>query len=192
MKTLLVKNSARLRVATLSAVAVSIVASAIPARCADTLLITENSDTSLSVTWNGASIVPTFVSDDDWTITLPADVKFNGESSGPGGPAVVEPGGSSITGPWNNVFTTGSGFTTLVTVQSDATTTSPTGIPFANDVSGQAGFDVAGLPVELTFNDLGDTSNPNGSVPDGGSTCALSLLSLVTLGAARRFKSVSA
>ena len=160
------------------------------------LLITENSDTSLTVSWDGSSITPTFVADDHWTFNTPVGIYLGGEiSSGvPNGASIPEPGGSSITGPWNNVYTTSTTsapYVTLVDVQSDVSTISGTATVIANDVSGLAGDDAAGIPVYITFNDLGDSSST--TVPDNGSTAALLLMSGMALfGAARWFRPVQA
>jgi hypothetical protein len=163
---------------------------------ANQLLITENSDTSLTVSWNGSSITPTFVADDHWTFNTPIGIYLGGEiSSGvPNGASIPEPGGSSITGPWNNVYTTSTTATpyvTLVDVQSDVSTTSGTATILANDVAGLAGDDATGIPVYITFNDLGDSSGT--TVPDNGSTVALLLISGMALfGVGRWFRPVQA
>ena len=139
----------------------------------DMLLITENSSSSLSVTWDGTVITPTLVSADHWTFTLPVAVHLgSGEGSfgSPDGASIQEPDGVG----WNNVFTSttvSAPDTTLVDVQSDSSTTSPFALPLTDGVSGVAGTDASGLPIDLTFHDAGDGTRS--TVPDGGSTSAL-------------------
>jgi hypothetical protein len=186
------------RAAAVTATAVCFLMPAFPAFSSGIhqLLITENSDTSLTVSWDGSSITPTFVANDHWTFNTPVGIYLGPEiSSGvPNGASIPEPGGSSITGPWNNVYTTSTTaapYVTLVDVKSDVSTTSGTATVLANDVSGLAGDDAAGVPVYITFNDLGDSSRT--TVPDNGSTVALLLMSGMALfGAARWLRPVQA
>ncbi|MGD0816254.1 MAG: hypothetical protein ABSA83_21895 [Verrucomicrobiota bacterium] len=194
MKNITQANSIWPRAAALAATVISMTAAAFSAHAVisqDTLLITENSDTSLSVTWNGTAITPSFLADDHWQFNLPVGVYLGGERAfgSPNGSSIPEPGGSSITGPWNNVFDTSTAsvpFVTLVDVQSDDPTTTGFATVIANDVSGLAGADANGLPVYLTFNDLGDSTGGGGSVPDHASTGLLALLSvIIVLGMAR-------
>ena len=200
MKTLSKTKSIRSRPVVLAAIVVSAIAPAFSAHCgtaSDTLLITENSDTSLSVTWNGSSITPTLVADDHWTFNLPIGVFLGGERpfGSPNGASIAEPGGSSVTGPWNNVFdtaTTQNLFPTLVDVQSDSSTTTGIETVLADGVAGNVGADSSGNAVYLTFHDVGDgTVTPPGA-PDNASTALLTLVSAVILFGAARFRAAKA
>ena len=169
----------------LAATLVSIIAPVFSAHAtitSDTLLITENSSTSLSVTWNGAGITPSLLANDHWQFTLPVAVHLgSGEGSfgSPDGAAIAEPGAGTL-GPWNNVFTSTTITTpdvTLVDVQSDSATTSGFASLLTDGVSGNAGTDVNGLSIFLTFHDVGDAGT-GGTVPDNSSTVLLALISM--------------
>jgi hypothetical protein len=202
MKTLTKINSILSRIAVLAATAVSVMEYVFSAHATpstnDTLLITENSSTSLSVSWNGSAITPTLVAGDHWTFNLPIGVYLGGERAfgTPNGASIPEPGGSFLTGPWNNVFDTSTAlnpFVTLVDVQSDDPTTTGVATVIANDVSGLAGADANGLPVYLTFDDLGDSSGGGGSsAPDHASTGLLALLSVIILFGMAKFQAAPA
>ncbi|HVM47736.1 MAG TPA: hypothetical protein VMU04_06900 [Candidatus Acidoferrum sp.] len=151
-------------------------------------LVTESSSSSLTVTYDGTPVTTTLLGPDNWDFNLPDAVHLGfGEGSygSPTGAAVTEPGGGTL-GPWNNVFTLttlNTPYVSLVTVTSDATTTSGFAVTLANDVSGNVGTDQAdGLSIYLTFNDLGDSGTS--TVPDGGTAGlmlggALSILGLI-------------
>ena len=132
------------------------------------LLITENSSDSLTVTYDGSTIVPVEISPDHWQFTLPDLVHFGyGEGSfgAPDGGAIPEPEAVPPLGPWNNVFTSttvANPCTNLVDVQSDSPTTNAYAVPLSDNVSGQVGYDCNNNPVYLTFHDSGDRSSvPN-------------------------------
>jgi hypothetical protein len=114
------------------------------------------------------------VSADHWTFTLPVAVHLgSGEGSfgSPDGAAIPEPDAIG----WNNVFTSTTVTapdTTLVDVQSDSSTTSGFAFPLTDGVSGLAGTDLNGTPIDLTFHDAGD-GGTRSTVPDGGSTSVL-------------------
>jgi hypothetical protein len=186
----------RPRAALITAGALCALIPAIPALSSaiDTLVITENSDTSLSVTWNGGAITPTLVANDHWQITLPALVSLGEslETAGfPSGAAIPEPGAGSL-GPWNNVDTTvtvADPFVSLVDVQSDDSTTSPYNISLADGVSTAVGATSTGTQIYLTFHDVGDGSV--GNVPDQASTAVLASISFLSLfGAARLLRRI--
>ena len=160
------------------------------------LQITENSSTSLTVSWDGGAITPTLIAGDHWQFTLPVLVHLgSGEGSfgSPTGGAIAEPGGGSL-GPWNNVFTSTTltvPYVNLVDVTSDSATTSAFGVTIPDNVATLVGSDAAGNPIDLTFHDAGDGSG--NTVPDHGSTVVLTLISWVALlGTARWFRAVQA
>ena len=160
------------------------------------MLITENSDTSLTVSWDGSAITPTLVGNDHWTITVPVLIHLgSGEGSfgAPDGAAIAEPGAGSL-GPWNNVFTSTTlsvPYVDLVDVTSDSATTSAFATVISDNSPSSVGTDSNGEGINLTFHDVGDGTVP--SAPDNGSTIALLLISLTALfGAGRWFRAVQA
>ena len=160
------------------------------------LLITENSSTSLTVSWDGSTITPTLVGGDHWTFTLPALVHLGfgeGTFGSPSGAAITEPGGGTL-GPWNNVFTSTTltvPFVNLVDVTSDSATTSAYASLVPDNVATLVGTDSNGTAIDLTFHDAGDGPGP--TAPDNGSTAALLLIASIALfGAARWFRPVQA
>jgi len=196
MRTLIKTHSIWPGTAALAVTVASFMMPAFSAHCQapDTLLITENSDISLSVTWNGSSITPTLMGNDHWTFNLPVAIYLGGERAfgSPNGASIPEPGGSSTTGPWNNVYDTSTQsapFTTLVDVQSDVSTTTGFASVILNDTSGLAGVDLNGSNVDLTFNDLGDSTR---TVPDNASTVMLALVSVIMVFGAARFQMAKA
>lgn len=158
---------------------------------ADTLQITENSSSSLSVLWNGGIITPNLIGGGDhWQFTLPVGVHLGfGEGSfgSPSGAVIREPGPSDP-GPYNNVFTSttiANPFVNLVDVQSDSKTTSGFAVLLTDSVAGNVGTDASGIPITLTFHDVGDGDH-GGSVADTGSTAALLACAFGLLGGLRR------
>ena len=181
----------------MAATVAAIIAPAFSALCSgsDTLLITENSDTSLSVTWDGGNIVPTLLANDHWQFTLPVPIHLGfggGSSLGPDGAAIPEPG-AGILGPWNNVFTSTTFTAPLsssVDVQSDDATTSGYAFTLADGVSGDAGTNASGNAIFLTFHDAGDTGTR--SAPDHASTGLLALISVIIVFGMARFQVIKA
>ncbi len=149
----------------------------------DTLVITENSATSLSVLWNGGSITPTFIANDHWTFTLPV-AAYLGGGGGVNGDVILEPG-AGVLGPYNNIF--GSAlFATTFDVQSDSPTTQGTAQPINDGVASTVGSDISGNRITITFHDAGDTVPPLPGVPDTGSTAALLACAFGLLAGLRR------
>jgi hypothetical protein len=154
----------------------------------DSLVITENSSTSLTATWDGASVPVANNSANNWSITLPVPVYigFTGEGAGAFTP---EPSGE--TG-FNNVFDVGTTglFGNVVTVASDVGTTTGTETQAADGVFTQVGADASGVPVFLSFHDVGDGGST--PTPDGGSTALLGVLSFLALFGVARLRAGSA
>ena len=145
------------------------------------IVITENSSTSLSATYDGSTtgVTVTFLGPDQWDVTFPSTVTF----SQSGGVNWTEPENSSLgnevtffTRPTNElgvlsdfalagVITTGNG-TTLNNVGNDS----------AN-----------GGSISATFNDNGDVA----TVPETGSTLGLLSLSVIALLGATRLRSLN-
>jgi hypothetical protein len=135
------------------------------------LVITENSSTSLTATYNGSSVPIVFVSPDLWF--------FPGGALG-GPPINFAP--QQWTEPENSNLVNSVNFNPGGLIFSDAMANSQFPIN-ANGASVQVGTDpFNGLPVIATFNDLGDVAR----VPDTGTTASLFGLSLAGLGFFRR------
>jgi hypothetical protein len=131
------------------------------------LVLTENSSTSLTVTYDLSplTVTPTPGSPDQWTFSLPAgfaDLATFG--------LWTEPDNSNLV---NSVgFVNGSVFSDV---------TNPGGPALTNGTPIQVGSD-GGVAVFATFNDLGDAA----AVPDTGTTFSLLGLSLMGLAFLRR------
>jgi hypothetical protein len=139
------------------------------------LVITENSSTSLTVTYDGSAVGVSviYISGDHWGVTVGYPVAFSGN------PQWTEPDDPSAF----NVITL-SGIPNQFIVNSDffsnGTTPLSDGAPLPN-----FGTDARdGAPIAVTFNDHGDVA----AVPDAGSTSLLLLLSLAVLFGAARFR----
>ncbi len=135
------------------------------------LIFTENSSSSLSATYDGATLTPTFVSTDEWTLQTNVRSLF----------VVVfrqweEPGSASSI----NVFQL-SGSNGLVTIDSDQSGGTVFGDGFTFVAVGTDSSD--GVPIDVTFNDNGDTA---AGVPDTGTTGSLLGFSLMGLAFLRR------
>jgi hypothetical protein len=142
----------------------------------NTLDITENSPTSLSVTYNGSTsgVTVTLVTTDRWNVILPVT------ATAPGFAQWIEPENSSLVNVVEEVATDTYLVRSDVSPQSFSTPV-PNGTPtsFGNDPSD-------GVPIIATFH---DNAAPT-EVPDTGSTFALLLLSLIALLCATRLRSV--
>ena len=141
-------------------------------------VLTENSPTSLAVTYDGSPLTVNFVSPDAWTFFLPTD--FVDTSVG-FGQAWTEPDNSNFV----NFVTFGSDITRAGFVRSDfpSDQLAGTGIsPIADGASVQVGT-AGGVAVFATFSDKATSSE---GVPDTGTTCSLLSLSLVSLAFLRR------
>ena len=194
-------NSRPLRTAVLAVSVVSILAPAFSALAQDKLVITENSSTSLTVTWNGApDTAITLVSPDDWNITLPLATDL-GIGPGEGAPSTLPAGSSpspgatipdpSASGFWDNIFSSPEfSYGDVVNVTSHSPTTSAYALGFVNGVEALAGYDFNGTSynsVDLTFTDNSTgSSGPPPGVPDNAQTSLLALTSCVLLFGATR------
>jgi len=142
----------------------------------NTLLITENSPTSLSATYNGSTLTVTSVAPEEWNVV------FN-----PGGSS-----GSFFTRQWiepehSNLVNRVSPITFgSFMVVSDVTPIVPRLVkPVPDGTAVQIGT-VDNVPIIATFD---DDAAPKERVPDTGSTFALLLLSLIGLLGATRLRS---
>lgn len=145
-----------------------------------TIDITENSSTSLTLVFNGVDITSTpgavmLTSSDHWTLTFPSTIQFGVFNNG-----WAEPGG----GPFDANILIGQGTNQLLFISDGvfASTIFPnnsTQLIFGNI----GGFQV---PFDTTIHDNGD--GPVG-VPESGSTLALCFLSLAALLGATRLRS---
>lgn len=135
------------------------------------LIFTENSSTSLTVTFDGSTsgITVTPSVTDTWLVTLPSTVT--------GGNAFwTEPDNSNL---FNFVS---SNTTSQLLVRSDSEPNSGTG-PLANGTSTSFGvYGADGAAIQAVFNDLGDVA----TIPDTGTTASLFGLSLTGLAFLRR------
>ncbi len=141
-------------------------------------VLTENSSTTLSVTYDGVSLTLNFVSSDSWNFILPAG--FVNTSVG-GSQAWTEPQNSNLV----NLVGFGTDITRAASITSDLTIDPLPGggvSPIADGTSVQVGT-VGGVAVFATFNDKAAASE---AVPDTGTTCSLLALSLIGLAFLRR------
>jgi hypothetical protein len=136
---------------------------------ANSIVMTENSSTSLAVTYNGSSLTVTPISPDLWSFTLPAGFLSLGQ------PQWTEPGNSSLV---NYVDFTSN---LVAIVHSDILSNSA----FSTNADGAfVGVGtVPGGPVVASFTDLAAASE---GVPDTGATFSIFGLSLMCLGFLRR------
>ena len=141
----------------------------------NTLLITENSPTSLSVTYNGSTLTATPVGPEQWHVVFP--FSFHSIFT----KQWIEPENSSLV---NRVSFPMFIFNTL-TIFSDVTPIGPPSSRVPDGTAVQIGTDNNGVPVIATFDDDAGRTE----VPDTGSTFALLLLSLIGLLGATRLRS---
>jgi hypothetical protein len=173
-----------LTIAGLALTAQSTRASTIDQLNANSLVLTENSSTSLTATYTTPSGSTSFTGDlfqgcvDCWVVNIP-----------PAFFAVFDINWAEPENPifFNVVTSLSIGISTLI-VASDTFTPGVTGIPNGTTVE-NVGFDVNnGLPINLTFFDNAATAE--GVVPDTGSTVGLLFLSLAGLFGAARVRSL--
>jgi len=141
-------------------------------------VLTENSSTSLTATYDGSPLTVQSVSPDAWTFLLPPD--FVNTSVGLG-QAWTEPDNSNLV----NLVTFGTEITRAAFITSDLTLDPLAGSgisPIADGTSVQVGT-AGGVAVFATFSDKAAASE---GVPDTGMTCSLLSLSLVSLVFLRR------
>ena len=141
------------------------------------LIFTEDSSTSLAVTFDGSTsgITITFIGGEEWLVDLPFAVTANTAANW------TEPEDSSL---FNYVEFIGTPRNRLI-VHSDATRFgSPHEFPLgANGTSVNFGIDLSdNVAVQAVFNDNGDVAK----TPDTGTTASLFGLSLMGLGFFRR------
>lgn len=136
------------------------------------IVLTENSSTSLSATYDGSTtgVTVTFLGPDQWSVTFPSTVTF----SQFGGVNWLEPGSSTL---GNEVTFFTSSPTNELSVTSDfalaGSTTTGNGTTLNN-----VGTDSAnGGSISATLNDNGDVA----TVPETGSTFGLLSLSVIAL-----------
>ena len=166
---------------TLATLAIAIVTASVTqsvmAQSGNQLVFTEDSSSSLSVTYNGSTNGVTVIPQgaDQWEVVEPQVVLNPSVAQW----AEPEPGG------FVNHFTflVGNAFT----VFSD--TLQVPGLPVTADDTGvQIGTDGAGTPIIATFDD--DAATAEATVPDTGSTLALFALALAALFGASRFRAL--
>jgi len=145
------------------------------------IVLTENSSTSLTATYDGSTtgVTVTLQAPDQWLVTFPTTVSF-----GSAGRNVdwIEPGNSSL----GNAVSFFPEVSNVLGVSSDTGVTpsfSPT--PDGSIVS-NVGSDSRGGSISATFDDDGDAR----AVPEAGSTFGLLLLGLIGLSGASRLCSV--
>jgi hypothetical protein len=137
----------------------------------NTLVLTENSSTSLTATLNGTTLTTiSNPSADFWVIQPPSGHSFMG-------PEVnwQEPGG------FNKIFVP----SPVLQISSDLTLPGETGLPNGGTDTAHFFINTAGVgtqPLDVTFIDNGDIS----TVPDSATTLPLLSLALAGLGFAKR------
>jgi hypothetical protein len=138
------------------------------------IVLTENSSTDLSVTFDKSPVMVSNTGQDQWTVTFADTFIFGGDSffweENPISPNLGNIVNESGT---NELFV----FSDVITGRS------PAGDPNGSTLSGSASDSGNPVTVNFTFNDHGDGSS---SVPDTGSTLGLLLVPVVALLAARR------
>ena len=156
--------------ALMGAIAAALVTQPMRAGATDTLVITENSSTSLTAILNETTSLNVLnTSSDNWTITL------TGISSSAPVQFWLEPDGSGLLNYVNFL-----GVPNQLGVLSDAL---PLGLPaLDNNTPDTTTFLLNDNPLSVTFNDLGDVA----TAPDTGTTCSLFGLSLTGLAFLRR------
>jgi hypothetical protein len=157
----------------------------------DTISITENSSTSLSVIYNGTDITATGVmntSADHWTVTIPDSLFFQVFMLAPG-VGWKEPDFASPFFGENFVSVSTVQATNQFFVASDQPGLAIIPGVLANGSSLDVGADgmfQGGVPIIMTFTDNGDGP---AAVPDSGSSLILLFLSLIALVGANRLRS---
>jgi len=161
------------------AIVAALLSQPVGASVINNIVLTENSSTSLTATYNGSTsgVTVTFNGPDTWIVTFPATVTF----SLFGGVNWLEPGSSSL---GNEVTFFTAPFSNELSIISDSdligATTTGTGTTITNvgtDSSNQAS-------ISATFIDNGDVA----AAPDTGSTLGLLVLSVVALLGATRLR----
>jgi hypothetical protein len=146
----------------------------------NSIVLTENSSTSLTATYKGSTsgVTVTFNSLDHWTVTFPASVSFfSGPFSSTRWWQEPEPSPDPNFTLANFVFLGGH----TVTVASEQRTNLGPGLP-NNTASPSVGVDGI-VPISMTFNDHSD-------VPDTGATLGLLFVSVIALLGLNRLRPV--
>jgi hypothetical protein len=160
----------------LAAVLVTQPMSAVP--MTHTIVITENSSTSLTVTYDGNPATVTFNGPNSWTVTLPSTVQFSGSATDWSEPENVNSTNGVVfegagRGPGNTFFVT-----------SDTASPGQPGLANGTFVTVPGSDTSNGGSISATMFDNGDVA----TAPDTGSTFALLFLSLVALFGASRLR----
>jgi hypothetical protein len=144
------------------------------------LVLTENSSTSLSVTYNGSTtgILVGLIAPDQWLVALPVTIS---QPQGFTGLQWFEPENISL---FNNVKLFGSSPTNVLTVVSDAAVDLSL-VALPDGRTWPIGVDSSDMPILATFNDNAATAE---SVPEP-STIGLLLFGLTASLGLRRFRS---
>ena len=165
------KSTLKLLPALMIAITAALVTQPLRAGAIDTLLITENSSTSLTALLNGTTFLTVTPNGaDNWFINL------LGISARSGSPQWLEPDAAGFI---NDVIVDASTPNQLI-VRSDLGPGFTQGL--ANNTADTTHFTLSGNLLFVTFNDLGDVA----TVPDTGTTFSLFGLSLMGLGFLRR------
>ena len=158
------------------AVTPMLVTSPVRAGALDSLVITENSSTSLTAILNGTtSLTVIFNSADDWFIE---DFRIQGTQPGGSGNAWIEPG--PFAGLCNLVVAS-SDFPGLTVLSDRPIADASFGLPDGTADTTHFTFD--GNPLSVTFFDKGDVAT---TVPDTGTTASLLAVSLAGMVFIRR------
>ena len=164
------------------AIAAALVTQPMRATAVNNIVITENSSTSLSATYDGSTtgVTVTFLGPDIWNVTFPSTVTF----SQFGGVNWTEPENSSL---GNEVSFIGNinprnklGVLSDFTLAGSVTTGNGTTINNVGTDSANGG------SISVTLNDNGDVA----TVPETGSTFGLLSLSVIALLGATRLRSL--
>jgi hypothetical protein len=145
------------------------------------IVLTENSSTNLTATYDGSTtgVTVTFQAPNQWVVTFPATVNL-----GSTGRNVdwIEPDISSLA----NAVSFFPEVSSVLGVSSDAAI-SPSFSPTPNGSTvNNVGFDSRGGSISATFHDNGDTR----AVPETGSTLGLLFLALIGVLGANRLRSL--
>jgi hypothetical protein len=157
------------------AIAATLVTRTASAGAVHSFVFTENSPTSLTVTYDGSPLTVTFSNSDIWTFVLPAGFSF----SDVGFQQWTEPENSNLV----NFVSFGTDITVGGLVESDHSFSNQFPVN-ANGATVEVGTD-GGVPVFATFNDNGEGSE---KAPDTGSTLGLLFFALTTVVGASRFR----
>jgi len=157
------------------AIAATLVTRTASAGAVHSFVFTENSPTSLTVTYDGSPLTVTFSNSDIWTFVLPAGFSF----SDVGFQQWTEPENSNLV----NFVSFGTDITVGGLVESDHSFSNQFPVN-ANGDTVEVGAD-GGVPVFATFNDNAEGSE---KAPDTGSALSLLFFALTAVFGASRFR----